>query len=80
MSDKARGCCGPECCNDEPVATLERGLTEEVATMLGAQQALRDEVRAMYGAAARRAADGQVATCGCGTACDAKGAEWDPIT
>jgi len=48
--------------------------------MLGAQETLRDEVRSKYGAAARRAAEGQTATCGCGTACSSKGAEWDPIT
>jgi SAM-dependent methyltransferase len=55
-------------------------LTQEVATMLGAQETLRDEVRSKYGAAALRAAEGQAATCGCGTACDAKSGEWDPIT
>jgi SAM-dependent methyltransferase len=44
------------------------------------RDALRDEVRSKYGAAARRAAAGETATCGCGTSCDAKGAEWDPIT
>ncbi|HWP72555.1 MAG TPA: arsenite methyltransferase [Gemmatimonadaceae bacterium] len=44
------------------------------------RDALRDEVRSKYGAAARRAAAGETATCGCGTSCDAKGSEWDPIT
>jgi SAM-dependent methyltransferase len=55
-------------------------MTEEVATMLGASEALRTEVRARYGAAARRAAEGQQASCACGTACSSKEMEWDPIT
>jgi len=80
MTDTARGCCGPDCCGDEPVTTLERSRTEEVATTLGARDALRDEVRAKYGEAARRAASGQTASCGCGTSCSSKSAEWDPIT
>ena len=85
MSNTARGCCGPECCGDEPVATLERTTTARptvapVATVPDERDALRDEVRSKYGAAARRAAAGETATCGCGTSCDAKGSEWDPIT
>src|SRR5688572_19126430 len=80
MSDTARGCCGPDCCGDEPVVTLQHSMTEEVSTMLGASEALRTEVRARYGAAARRAAEGQQATCACGTACESKEMEWDPIT
>jgi arsenite methyltransferase len=80
MSDTAKGCCGPDCCGDEPVVTLERGVTEEVSTVPGATEALRSEVRARYGAAARRAAEGQHATCACGTACSSKEMEWDPIT
>ena len=46
----------------------------------GEAGALRDEVKARYGAAARRVASGQTATCGCGTSCSSKSAEWDPIT
>jgi arsenite methyltransferase len=80
MSDTGRGCCGPDCCGDEPVVTLEHSMTEEVSTMLGASEAVRSEVRARYGAAARRASAGQQATCGCGTACSSKEMEWDPIT
>jgi len=85
MSNTGRGCCGPECCGDEPVATLERTTTARptvapVATVPDERDALRDEVRSKYGAAARRAAAGETATCGCGTSCDAKGSEWDPIT
>jgi SAM-dependent methyltransferase len=48
--------------------------------MLGAGDQVRQEVRSKYGTAARRAAEGQVATCGCGTSCESKSAEWDPIT
>ena len=73
-------CCGPDCCGDEPVATLARARTEVATPSLGAQETLRDEVRAKYGAAAQRAASGQSATCGCGTSCSSKSAEWDPIT
>src|SRR5688572_17671810 len=80
MTDSTRSCCGPDCCGDEPVTTLERSTTEDVATMPGARDVLRDEVRAKYGQAARRAASGQTATCGCGTSCSSQGAEWDPIT
>lgn len=80
MTDTNRECCGADCCSDEPVVAIERGMTEEVATMLGARDALRDEVRAKYGEAARRAASGQTATCGCGTSCCSESAEWDPIT
>ena len=80
MTDTVGSCCGPECCGDEPVTTLERGRAQAVAPVLDASNALRDEVRAKYGAAATRAASGQNATCGCGTSCSSKGAEWDPIT
>jgi SAM-dependent methyltransferase len=80
MSDTQKSCCGPECCGDESVATLTPGLTEEVSTMLGAAEALRDEVRTKYGAAARRASEGRPASCGCGTTCCGDGEEWDPIT
>ena len=67
MSETARSCCGPDCCGDEPVTTLERGRTEAAAPLLAAQEVLRDEVRAKYGAAAKRAASGQNATGGGGT-------------
>ncbi|HEX6313931.1 MAG TPA: arsenite methyltransferase [Gemmatimonadaceae bacterium] len=84
MTDTTKGCCGPDCCGDEPVTTIERGMTAEVSTMLGATGELpadiRDEVRARYGVAARRAAAGQVPSCGCGTSCSSKEMEWDPIT
>jgi SAM-dependent methyltransferase len=75
MSNNARGCA--PCCGDEAVA-IEK--IDRATATVGAADALRDEVRSKYGAAARRAAAGETATCGCGTSCDAKGAEWDPIT
>ena len=80
MSDTARGCCGPDCCGDEPVVTMERSTPGKVSTTAGGTEALRSEVRAKYGAAARRASEGQQATCACGTACSSKEMEWDPIT
>lgn len=44
-------------------------------------ETLRATVRARYGEAARRAAEGSAATCGCGTSCCEGDAEvWDPIT
>jgi arsenite methyltransferase len=79
MTEASRGCCGPDCCGDEPVATLTPRKRDVVATTVGAV-ASPDEIRARYGAAAQRAAAGEVATCGCGTACSSKSAEWDPIT
>jgi arsenite methyltransferase len=79
MSNTARSCCGPDCCGDEPVATIVRNQVREEATQQ-ASDAVRSEVRAKYGAAARRAAEGQQATCACGTACSSKEMEWDPIT
>ena len=60
---------------------MNQSMTEEVAVMIGASDSLRSDVRAKYGAAARRAAAGETATCGCGTSsCSSKSAEWDPIT
>lgn len=73
-----KGCCGPECCSDDTVvtATLARG-----AAAPASGEAVRAVVREKYGAAARRAADGEAATCGCGTSCCSSEAEvWDPIT
>jgi SAM-dependent methyltransferase len=83
MTDTSReattSCCGPDCCGDEPsVATLQRSAAPGVAAA-AAGEALREEVRAKYGAAARRASEGRQASCGCGTTCCAEGEEWDPI-
>lgn len=80
MTDTARSCCGPDCCGDEPVATIARPRRDRETVPAAADEALRAEVRARYGAAAQRAVEGNTASCGCGTACDAKSAEWDPIT
>ncbi len=44
-------------------------------------ETLRATVRERYGEAARRAAEGAAASCGCGTSCCGDDAEvWDPIT
>jgi len=45
-----------------------------------AGEALRATVRARYGAAATRAAQGALPSCGCGTCSDADSNTWDPIT
>jgi len=67
-------CCGPECCGDEKTATVAVGVLRE-------GEELRATVREKYGAAARRASEGEAASCGCGTACCSdKEQEWDPIT
>jgi SAM-dependent methyltransferase len=62
------------------VATISPTKTRKAQATTDADESLRAEVRAKYGAAAQRAVDGQPATCACGTACDPKSAEWDPIT
>ena len=80
MTDTGKGCCGPECCGDEPVVTLQAVRHEHAAAGHRATGTLRDEVRAKYGEAAQRAAAGEQATCACGTACSSKSMEWDPIT
>jgi len=68
-----QGCCGPDCC-----APTE--LRSAVAVSSEGEQ-VRATVRERYGAAAQRAAEGQTATCGCGTSCCSdKAGEWDPIT
>lgn len=73
MPDRETGCCAPGCC-DEPVATT-------MLSRSSSGSAIRDEVRAKYGAAARRATEGRSATCGCGTTCCSdENAVWDPIT
>jgi SAM-dependent methyltransferase len=79
-------CCGPSCCGDEtPVGVATA--TATVAAPTGDSgaadaDAVRATVRAKYGEAARRAAKGQTASCGCGTSCcgDAAAETWDPIT
>lgn len=73
-------CCGPDCCGGEPAVATVRRASVPVATTASDGEAVRDEVREKYGAAARRASEGQQATCGCGTACESKSADWDPIT
>lgn len=71
MSD---ACCGSDCCSDGAVAIGRK------ATSTGEE--VRAVVREKYGEAARRAAGGEAASCGCGTTgCgDASSEVWDPIT
>jgi ubiquinone/menaquinone biosynthesis C-methylase UbiE len=73
-------CCGPACCTDETVALAPATLVRKASPDTG--EGVRALVREKYGQAARRAAEGAAATCGCGTSCcgDADGAVWDPIT
>jgi arsenite methyltransferase len=66
-------CCSSACCGGDTVTAATDGIGEGAA--------LRDMVRQRYRAAARKATAGEVASCGCGTACctpesDAR----DPIT
>ncbi len=77
MSD-SRDCCDGDCCS-EPVA-LSRGTISGTPTASGGE-AIREEVRDRYAAAARRAAGGKSPTCGCGTTCCGGESEVvDPIT
>jgi SAM-dependent methyltransferase len=89
----APSCCAG---TDATVTTLGRGaarasaattldtpspsaIVASIATSDG--DALRATVRDKYAAAARRAADGEQASCGCGpSCCDSTGEVWDPIT
>ncbi len=82
MTDTSRGCCGPDCCGDDAaVTTLAPRVAKAAPAAPEPGEALRGEVRAKYGAAATRAAEGKTATCGCGTSCCGDGTEeWDPIT
>ena len=74
MTDTSNNCCGPDCCAGENAS----GTTVLAAA---SPNALRASVREKYGAAARRAAQGEAASCGCGTACCSdKSGSWDPIT
>jgi arsenite methyltransferase len=74
VSNSTNSCCEPSCCADD-VAAVTR------ADVPAAADELRATVREKYGAAARRAAHGEAASCGCGTSCctDKEGS-WDPIT
>jgi arsenite methyltransferase len=75
MTNPSTSCCDSGCCADDASAvslTMARDRTGE---------ALRATVRERYGAAARRAVQGDVASCGCGTSCCSdKEQSWDPIT
>ena len=75
-----RNCCGPDCCGTEATGTIQLKAATPRATHDEGDE-LRAVVRERYGAAARRAAEGGTASCGCSTSCcsDEK-ASWDPIT
>jgi SAM-dependent methyltransferase len=76
MSNSTEPCCGPSCCGED-TGTVAVAVRHEAA---GAEE-IRASVREKYGAAARRAASGETATCGCGTSCCSDAGEsWDPIT
>lgn len=83
MSDKS--CCGPECCGGDKasaVATIAAPTPSRERPTASVNE-VREVVRERYAAAAQRAAQGQTATCGCGTSCcsgDAAAETWDPIT
>ncbi len=81
---ESKSCCGPTCCSDESqaataVTTVAPALRRATSEDRGAS--VRAVVREKYGEAARRAGEGEAATCGCGTSCCSDTAEvWDPIT
>lgn len=76
-----KSCCGPSCCSDDTAAVATATLTQLNVPASDAGENLRAVVREKYGAAARRASEGEVANCGCGTSCCSPTAEtWDPIT
>jgi SAM-dependent methyltransferase len=74
MTEISSACCGPDCCAGEQTSAAP-------VQLAASPNALRAAVRERYGAAARRAAQGEAATCGCGTeCCSDKTGSWDPIT
>ena len=91
----APGCCSDESVTINPIgrrvastvapatATASRTTTPALdpAAMVDDGESVRASVREKYGAAARSAAGGESASCGCGPSCCDGGAEvWDPIT
>ena len=78
-SDKC--CCGPSCCSQETTpAGPSNAATTAAASGADAGEQVRATVREHYGEAARRAAEGGIATCGCGPSCCSGDEIWDPIT
>ena len=70
--------CADGCCSTQP-RTAAPADSPAAATSYG--EAVRATVRERYGQAARRAAEGSAATCGCGTSCCSSDSDmWDPIT
>lgn len=91
----APGCCSDESPTVSTIVRRERSAVISATAAEAAQataasapsteqdsaEALRATVRERYGEAARRAAEGSTASCGCGTSCCSGDAEvWDPIT
>ena len=96
MEEHNDPCCAPGCCdgavttvetNEQstrtatPSAPAPVGATRETASAdADCGESVRATVREKYGAAARRAAHGEIASCGCGTCCESTDETWDPIT
>ena len=75
MSGSNDPCCGPACCGGTTDVAGARTMRQDDG------EEIRATVREKYGAAARRAVQGEAASCGCGTACcTEKDQGWDPIT
>lgn len=78
MTDE-RCCCGPTCCAPQAADTAPTpAAADEPAPSDG--EAVRATVRERYGEAARQAAAGAAASCGCGPSCCGGDEVWDPIT
>jgi len=82
VSTDAASCCGPDCCRDDAAhGSKAHGSEAPGSVALGAVPETEPEVhsivRAKYGAAATRAAEGQASSC-CGASCC--GDDKDPIT
>ncbi len=96
MSATEKSCCAPGCCDDgaPATATLTRatsgaaaasvpgaaGSAVSAATPSPSGEETRAIVREKYAEAARRAAEGELPSCGCGSCCGDDAEVWDPIT
>lgn len=90
MSTTEKSCCAPTCCDDGVAAsatatapaTMARADTPAPApaTPGAPGEETRAIVREKYAQAARRAAEGELSSCGCGTCGETTGEVWDPIT
>lgn len=93
MTQDEGACCAPGCCDTDTVAINSLGRRAKAASAaasatvpmatasVDAGEAVRATVREKYATAARSAAEGADASCGCGPSCCAGDGEvWDPIT